>query len=179
MKKLATSELGRLKLTDFQQLAKLPVKIILDDVRSALNVGSVFRSTDAFMFDELILCGITARPPHKEILKTAIGATESVKWRHTQSITSILKELKAQGYTILAAEQTTHSVALNDALDWISKEKIAVIFGNEVSGVSDEALQLCEASIEIPQFGTKHSFNISVSMGIIGWEILKTKKLKA
>ncbi len=171
MKKLTLDELGRDTLASYKSKDKIPVVAVLDNVRSALNVGSVFRTADAFAVEKILLCGITATPPHKEIAKTAIGATESVDWIYDSDIVSALSNLKSQGYFIIGVEQTDQSVSLND-FD-VSAEKIAVIFGNEVDGISDEALEMIDLCIEIPQFGTKHSLNVSVCAGIVLWEMMK------
>jgi 23S rRNA (guanosine2251-2'-O)-methyltransferase len=171
MKKLTLDELGRDSVDSYKSKEKLPIVAVLDSVRSALNVGSVFRTADAFAIEKIILCGITATPPNREITKTAIGATESVDWVYENNIVTALKELKSQGYFIIGVEQTDQSVLLDD-FDQVS-EKIAVIFGNEVDGISDEALELIDLSLEIPQFGTKHSLNVSVCAGIVLWEMMK------
>jgi 23S rRNA (guanosine2251-2'-O)-methyltransferase len=171
MKKLTLDELGRASVTSYKSKEKLPIIVVLDNVRSALNVGSVFRTSDAFAIQKIVLCGITATPPNREITKTAIGATESVDWIYFEDTVSALTELKTQGYYIIGVEQTDQSISLDDFN--ISKEKIAVIFGNEVDGVSDEALEMLDISMEIPQFGTKHSLNVSVCAGIVLWEMMK------
>ena len=171
MKKLTLDELGRDTLASYKSKDKIPVVAVLDNVRSALNVGSVFRIADAFAVEKILLCGITATPHHKEIAKTAIGATESVDWIYDSDIVSALSNLKSQGYFIIGVEQTDQSVSLND-FD-VSAAKIAVIFGNEVDGISDEALEMIDLCIEIPQFGTKHSLNVSVCAGIVLWEMMK------
>jgi 23S rRNA (guanosine2251-2'-O)-methyltransferase len=171
MKKLTLDELGRDSVDSFKSKEKLPIVAVLDSVRSALNVGSVFRTADAFAIEKIVLCGITATPPNREITKTAIGATESVDWVYENDIVIALKELKSQGYFIIGVEQTDQSKSLND-FD-VSSEKIAVIFGNEVDGISDEALEMIDHCIEIPQFGTKHSLNVSVCAGIVLWEMMK------
>lgn len=171
MKKLTLDELGRASVTSYKSKEKLPIIVVLDNVRSALNVGSVFRTSDAFAIQKIVLCGITATPPNREITKTAIGATESVDWIYFEDTVSALTELKTQGYYIIGVEQTDQSISLDDFN--ISQEKIAVIFGNEVDGVSDEALEMLDISMEIPQFGTKHSLNVSVCAGIVLWEMMK------
>ena len=159
-----------MKLTEYQQAKKMPVTIVLDDVRSALNVGSVFRTSDAFRIEQIILCGITAKPPHKEVLKTAIGATQSVKWVHEENIEHALVKLKENLYKVLAVEQTKGATMLDEFEDSLD-QPLAVVFGNEVNGVSDKALAQCMGSLEIPQYGTKHSLNISVSTGIVLWHL--------
>ena len=149
--------------------------VLLDSIRSMNNVGAVFRTADAFIIEKVVLCGITPQPPHREIHKAALGATESVDWNYEKDVTEALQKLKSEGYKILAIEQTTGSIALNEQV--ISKdEKYVVIMGNEVDGVSDEALALCDGFIEIPQLGTKHSLNVSVCAGIIMWEFFKNLK---
>lgn len=172
MRKLRMSELNRLTTEEFQQSPKHPVVVVLDNVRSLLNVGSVFRTADAFLVEELHLCGVTATPPHREISKTALGATESIHWRYFEETITSLRELKQRGYTLLALEQTEKSVALQD-FDFAAHSKVALIFGNEVKGVASESLSLCDYSLEIPQFGTKHSLNISVSAGIAIWQAMQ------
>lgn len=166
------SELNRLTAEEFQEASKNPIAIVLDNVRSVLNVGSVFRTSDAFRIEELHLCGLTATPPHREMNKTALGATESVNWKHFESTSDSLKSLKENGYTLIAIEQTTGAVELHE-FPFSDHEKVALVFGNEVKGVSNEALELCDFAIEIPQFGTKHSLNISVSAGIALWHAVQ------
>ena len=169
MRKLKLTELGRDNVDDYQMKSKIPVVIVLDNIRSALNVGSVFRSSDAYLIEKIYLCGITAKPPHKEITKTAIGATESVNWEYSDSTIAVVQSLKDKGYKVLGVEQTDKSHMLQDYP--ISKSKrYALVFGNEVNGVSDEVLPLLDHAIELPQFGTKHSLNISVCAGIVIWE---------
>ena len=170
-RKLATNEMGRLDIDEFKQEAKHPIVIVLDSIRSMHNVGSAFRTGDAFLVEKVCLCGITATPPHREIHKTALGATETVVWEHHHSIEDALTQLKNEGYQLLLAEQTTQSVALQD-YRFDREAKYAFVFGNEAFGVSDEALPLADACLEIPQFGTKHSLNVSVSIGICLWEYL-------
>jgi tRNA G18 (ribose-2'-O)-methylase SpoU len=175
MRKLEMSELNRLSADAFKATEKLPVTIVLDNVRSALNVGSAFRTGDAFAVTELILCGFTAQPPHREILKTALGSTESVRWRHFQSTETAMQALQAEGYSIYAVEQIENSISLqNFVID--KNAKYALVFGNEVEGVSDEALKYVLGALEIPQFGTKHSLNIAVTVGIVTWELAKQFK---
>lgn len=162
--------MNRLKLRDFQQATKTPLTLILDDVRSGINVGSVFRTADAFRIREIILCGITPRPPHKEIQKSALGATESVAWSYHKTIQEYLDTLK-KGAEIYALEQTHGSIPLQEIKNQAWPEYL--IIGNEVHGVSETALNYCKGALEIPQFGTKHSLNVSVSTGMAVWEILK------
>jgi len=175
MKKKSLHELGRLSVEAFKAQDPTPIVLVLDNIRSGLNVGSAFRTADAFALQKIYLCGITAKPPHREIMKTAIGATQSIEWAYFEKTTDALRELRQQGFRILAVEQTHQSIPLHEA-DPLSGEKIALIFGNEVRGVSDEALEMAEASLEIPQFGTKHSLNISVCLGIVVWEFFKNRK---
>lgn len=176
MRKLKLQELNRLDVEGYKASAKVSVVVILDNIRSAINVGSVFRSSDAFAIERLILVGFTATPPSREITKTAIGATSSVDWTHVDDITDTLLQLKRNGYTITSIEQTDSSVSL---LDWDIKpdQKLAIVMGNEVDGVSDEALALSDVAIEIPQYGTKHSLNVSVCTGVVLWEV--SRKLRS
>ena len=174
MRKLKLEELGRVSIEEFKDQAKFPLVLILDNIRSALNVGSIFRTADALNLEKLYLIGITARPPHKEINKTAIGATSSVAWEYFEKVEDAIRGLKEAGYKIYALEQTTASVSL-PSLEVEANSKIAVILGNEVSGVSDDALLQSDLALEIPQFGTKHSFNVTISAGIAVWEILRKK----
>ncbi|CAM3548941.1 RNA methyltransferase [Elizabethkingia occulta] len=175
VEKLKLEELGRVDIETFKQSEKIPLIVLLDSIRSMNNVGAVFRTADAFIIEKVVLCGITPQPPHREIHKAALGATESVDWYYEKDVTDALQKLKSEGYKILAIEQTTGSIALNEQI--ISKdEKYVVIMGNEVDGVSDEAFALCDGFIEIPQLGTKHSLNVSVCAGIIMWEFFKNLK---
>jgi 23S rRNA (guanosine2251-2'-O)-methyltransferase len=164
-------ELGRKSPEEIKSAQKHPVIVILDDIRSMHNVGSAFRTCDAFSAEALYLCGYTPLPPHRDIHKTALGATETVAWRHFDTTTGAINEAKAAGYKILAVEQVHGSVML-DKLQW-QHEKIALVFGNEVTGVNDEALILADGSIEIPQWGSKHSLNIAVSIGVVLWELVR------
>lgn len=167
-------ELGRKSLSEFRKADKIQVIVVLDDVRSLHNVGSVFRTADAFSIEKIVLGGITACPPHREIEKTALGATESVMWEHVSDIIEVLHELKSAGYIICGVEQVAGSSKLHEYA--IENKKIVVVFGNEVKGVSQEVLNLCDQFIEIPQSGTKHSLNISVSAGIVLWELYRQLK---
>jgi len=177
MKKLSLRELNRISVAEFKKIPKTPLVIVLDNVRSALNVGSVFRTADAFALEQVILCGITAQPPHREIMKTAIGASQSVDWQYFSTTGEAVKSLKAAGFSIVAVEQADESVMLQDF--HIKKDaKYALIFGNEVTGVSDEVMDEIDACVEIPQFGTKHSLNISVSVGIVIWDFFKNELSK-
>lgn len=175
MRKLKLQELNRLSPSEYQQTQKLPVVVILDNIRSLNNVGSAFRTSDALAVQKLYLVGITGTPPHRDIHKTALGAQDIVEWEHVAKIEALIDQLKADGYTIASVEQAEGSVFLQD-LALKKEEKIALIFGNEVDGVSDEAIAKSDICVEIPQFGTKHSFNISVSMGIVLWDVLKKLK---
>jgi 23S rRNA (guanosine2251-2'-O)-methyltransferase len=169
MRKLKLEELGRAGIEEFKRQKKFPVTIVLDNIRSMHNVGSVFRTSDAFAVEQIILCGITGQPPHREIEKTALGATKSVHWKHFPDIKEAIRQLKSDNYTIIAIEQAENSIKLNEAIPDAGR-KYAFIFGNEVNGVSDEAMLLADECIEIPQFGTKHSFNIVVTAGIVLWD---------
>lgn len=170
MQKLLNRELGRLTSDQFRNSQKLPLVIILDNVRSHNNVGSVFRTADAFRVEKICLCGITARPPHRDIQKTALGATESVEWSYFPATSEAVEILKAEGFRIYAVEQAEGSTYLQNMKIETGK-KYALIFGHEVNGVDQKIVDMCEGCIEIPQFGTKHSFNIAVSAGIVLWEI--------
>ncbi len=172
MRKLANRELGRKSIDEFIKTEKSPFVIVLDNVRSGNNVGSVFRTADAFLAEKIILCGITAKPPHRDILKTAIGATGSVSWEYQAVTSEAARKLKTEGYIIIGIEQAEGSVGLQD-FPFSIDERYALVFGNEVSGVSQEVLDICDKCLEIPQFGTKHSFNIAVSAGIVLWELFR------
>ena len=172
MKKLSMDELNRVSTEEFKAQEKIPLVVVMDNVRSMYNVGSVFRTCDAFSVERLLLCGITACPPHKEITKTALGATESVEWKHYGTTTEAVAELKQLGYRVFAVEQVDTSVML-DRLEIPASEKTAIVLGNEVFGVDDEVLALCDGAIEIPQNGTKHSLNVSIAGGIVIWEFFK------
>jgi 23S rRNA (guanosine2251-2'-O)-methyltransferase len=172
MKKLKLDELNRLSVDEFRQTEKLTVSILLDNVRSLHNVGSAFRTADAFRMEKIYLSGITGTPPHREIEKTALGATESVAWEYNEKPEAIAQDLKLKGYRIIAVEQTTESRPLQN-FEFSPNEKICLVFGNEIHGVSDPVIEFCDAAIEIPQAGTKHSLNISVCVGIVLWEVFK------
>jgi tRNA G18 (ribose-2'-O)-methylase SpoU len=172
MEKLAMSALNRLSVEEFRNSDKLPLVLVLDDIRSGLNVGSVFRTADAFAVEKIMLCGITSRPPHREILKTALGSTETVLWEYMDSASEAVCRLKEAGFEVLAVEQTTDSIMLPDFT--LSKDKkYAFVLGNEVEGVSEEVLGHCSGALEIPQFGTKHSLNVSVAAGIVVWDFVR------
>ena len=171
MRKTLNSELNRLSIEEFKRARKIPLVVVLDDIRSLMNIGSVFRTSDAYLVQQIHLCGITATPPHREIQKTALGATETVVWEHRDSITALVHELKSQGIKVASIEQAEKTTFLQDihALDY---EKIALVFGNEVDGVDQEVIDASDFIIEIPQFGTKHSLNVSVTMGVVVWDFV-------
>lgn len=176
MKKLKSDELNRVGVEEFREQEKLPVIVVLDNVRSMHNIGSVFRTADGFAIEKLYLCGITAQPPHREIEKTALGATQSVAWTHFESTLEAVASLREDGYEIIAIEQASGSIMLNTFQPESSK-KYALIFGNEVNGVSEEVMAQIDKCIEIPQFGTKHSFNIVISAGIVLWDFFAKLRL--
>lgn len=176
MKKLKLEELGRISVDQFKESDKLPVSIVLDNVRSLHNVGSAFRTADAFRFEKIYLTGITGTPPHREIEKSALGATRSVDWEYAESTGSLVQELKKNGYNIVIIEQTTESQPLHRFTPEAG-QKYCLIFGNEVHGVSEEAIEFGDLALEIPQHGTKHSLNISVCLGIVTWEFFRKLKL--
>ncbi len=169
-KKLQNDELNRISADEMKLVEKVPVTIVLDNIRSLNNIGSVFRTADAFLMEQIYLCGITATPPHRDIQKTALGSTETVNWNHFNSTLEAIEQLKQQGYKIAAVEQTENSTFLNN-FKVNRNEKWALVFGNEVSGVDQDVINHCDVVIEIPQFGSKHSLNISVSVGVVLWEI--------
>lgn len=170
MKKLKLEELGRITPEAYKKAQKLPVVLLLDNVRSLHNVGSAFRTADAFRIEKIYLTGITGQPPHREIQKTALGATASVEWQYEKEGSSLIKQLKRDGYTIAIVEQTTESIPLENFTPSASS-KYCLVFGNEVDGVSEDIIELADMAVEIPQSGTKHSINISVCVGIVVWEI--------
>jgi len=172
MRKLENSELERKSIEAFKQSEKTPIILVLDDIRSLHNIGSVFRTADAFLIEKIYLCGITATPPNKEIHKTALGATETVTWEHNDNVIEVINQLKEKNITTLAIEQVESAIFLQD-FKVEKNKKYALVFGNEVYGVSQEAVAICDGCIEIPQLGTKHSLNISVSAGIVVWELFK------
>jgi tRNA G18 (ribose-2'-O)-methylase SpoU len=175
MKKLSMEELERLSIEEFKEMKKSPIVLVLDNIRSLNNVGSAFRTGDAFRVEKILLCGITGTPPHRDIQKTALGATESVEWEYLLNTTIAVEKLKSEGYTICALEQVDRSVML-DKFEVKDGAKYALIFGNEVFGVEDEVLNACDYVLEIPQLGTKHSLNISVSLGIAVWDLMVKMK---
>lgn len=164
-------ELNRLSVEDFKETDKNNFCIVLDDIRSMNNVGSAFRTADAFLVEKIYLCGITATPPHREIEKTALGSTESVAWEYRENVVELVKELQSNGYVVLAVEQVENSLKLNNFKPE-PNQKYAFVFGNEVFGVNQEVAELANNCLEIPQFGTKHSLNISVTVGIICWDFV-------
>lgn len=175
MRKLKLQELGRINNQEFKESKKTSIILVLDNIRSAMNVGSFFRTSDGFAIEKIFLCGISATPPHKEISKTAIGAEESIEWEYKKDIEECVSELKKEGNIIVGIEQTDSSVMLNEFNPDIDS-KYCLIFGNEVDGISENILQYLDLAIEIPQFGTKHSFNVSVAGGIVLWDFVNKLK---
>jgi 23S rRNA (guanosine2251-2'-O)-methyltransferase len=171
MEKLRLDALNRISTDAFKASAKTPIIVVLDNVRSMNNVGSVFRTADGFLIEKIYLCGFTPQPPHRDIQKTALGATETVAWEYAEDTATLIKTLKKEGTTIVAVEQVTNSTLLQNFTS--TTEKIVVIFGNEVDGVSDAVIALCDTAIEIPQIGTKHSLNVSVAAGIVLWKLFE------
>lgn len=176
MKKLKLDELNRVNIEEFKEQEKLPVVVVLDNVRSMHNVGSIFRTADGFAIEKLVLCGITAQPPHREIEKTALGATLAIEWVYFDDTLTAIDSLRQNGYKIIGIEQAQSSTMLN-LFNPAHDQKYALIFGNEVNGISDEAMQKIDQCIEIPQFGTKHSFNIVISAGIVLWDFFAKLRL--
>jgi 23S rRNA (guanosine2251-2'-O)-methyltransferase len=170
MRKLKNEELKRISVDGYKNSEKMPVVIVLDNIRSLNNIGSVFRTADAFRIEKIFLCGITGQPPHREIHKTALGATESVEWEYFEKTKDVIIKLKNSGYKVIAIEQMDESMNLS-LYKPVVNEKMALIFGNEINGISDDIINIIDQCIEIPQFGTKHSFNIAVSVGILLWHI--------
>ncbi|TRX66433.1 RNA methyltransferase [Carboxylicivirga sp. M1479] len=172
MRKLRTSELNRLTVEEYKNATQLPIAVVMDNVRSLNNVGSVFRTSDALKVEKIILCGITATPPNKEIHKTALGAEESVDWSYSENTEEAVRALQNEGWTVCCLEQVENSTSL---LDFAPEngQKIAIVLGNEVKGVQQKVIDISDACIEIPQYGTKHSFNVSVSAGIVLWELFR------
>ena len=177
MRKLKNSELGRLNIEEFKSVDKIPLIVILDNIRSLNNIGSVFRTSDAFLIEKIYLCGITAKPPHKEIHKTALGATESVDWEYVENSIDVIEKLKDANIKIVSIEQAENSTMLQN-FEVLRDQKYAVIFGNEVRGVQQKVVSASDICLEIPQFGTKHSLNISVSCGVVLWDLFKKMKLQ-
>lgn len=177
MRKLKNSELNRLNVSQFKQTEKIPLMVILDNIRSLNNIGSVFRTADAFLIEKIFLCGITAKPPHKDIHKTALGATESVDWAYEEDTVALINRLKSEGIRVLSVEQAEASTSLETFIPE-SQVKYAVVFGNEVKGVGQKVVDASDQCLEIPQFGTKHSLNISVSFGIVIWDLFVKMKLE-
>ncbi len=173
MKKLKITEMHRLSIEEFKHSEKLPVAVVLDNVRSLYNVGSVFRTCDAFRVSEILLCGVTACPPNVEIHKTALGAEDSVDWKFFQHTDEAIDYLRSKEYTVYSVEQCEGSQSIEQVVNNISKGKYALVFGNEVSGVQQHIIDQCNGCIEIPQFGTKHSLNVSVATGVVVWEFFK------
>ncbi len=171
-RKLLNEELGRKTAVEYKQSEKNPIVIVLDNIRSALNVGSVFRSSDAFLVEKIFLCGLTATPPNKEIYKTALGSTDSVDWEYMENTMDAIKQLKRDGFTVIGIEQVAEKVFLQDFLPQ-KGQKYAFVFGHEVKGVSQEVVNACDFCIEIPQWGHKHSLNISVSAGVVLWHTVE------
>ena len=172
MRKLLNEELGRLSVDAFRKLEKIPIVVVLDNVRSLHNIGSIFRTADAFRLEGIYLCGITATPPHREIHKTALGATESVHWEYREETTRLIQELKEQDYRIFSIEQAEGAVTL-DQIQLRGNQKYALVFGHEIRGVKQEVVDMSDQCIEIPQYGTKHSLNVSVAAGIVIWELFR------
>jgi tRNA G18 (ribose-2'-O)-methylase SpoU len=175
MRKLKNEELGRLSVEDFKEAEKNPIVLILDNIRSLNNVGSIFRTADAFRVEAILLCGITAKPPHREIQKTALGATDSVRWEYFETAQEAIDMLKKGGYKIISLEQAEKSTMLHEFYPGL-EENYAIVLGNEVKGVDQKIVNNSDFCIEIPQFGTKHSFNVTVSNGIILWDLLQKMK---
>lgn len=172
MRKLSMAELGRKTVDEFKESAKIPIIIILENIRSAYNVGSVFRTSDAFLIEAIYIIGYSARPPHKEIKKTALGAEETVNWKHFKTTAEAIEEVRDLGYNVYAAEQAEGSYKLN-AISIEPEEKIAIVFGNEVTGVEQSTIALCDGCLEIPQLGMKHSLNIATAAGVVLWELVR------
>ena len=175
MRKLKNSELGRISVEEFKEVQKTPLIVVLDNIRSLNNVGSVFRTSDAFLIEKIYLCGITATPPNKEIHKTALGATESVEWEYVKDTLELVEKLKFESVKVLSIEQAENSTMLNDFIPE-ANQKYAVVMGNEVKGVQQEVVNASDVCIEIPQLGTKHSLNISVSCGVVLWDLFNKLK---
>ncbi|MBT8245038.1 MAG: RNA methyltransferase [Winogradskyella sp.] len=177
MRKLKNSELDRLDISEFKQAEKSPIIIVLDNIRSLNNIGSVFRTSDAFLIEKIYLCGITAKPPHNDIRKTALGSTETVTWEYAKNTIEVIEKLKSENVKICAIEQVENATMLNDFKPQ-PENKHAFVFGNEVKGVSQDVVDASDVVLEIPQFGTKHSLNISVSCGVVVWDVFAKLKKK-
>jgi 23S rRNA (guanosine2251-2'-O)-methyltransferase len=177
MRKLRNTELNRLTSEEYKSISKTPLVVVLDNIRSCNNIGSVFRTSDALLIEKVYLCGITATPPNAEIHKTALDAEKSVEWEYFEKTEDAVTELQNKGFKVYAIEQVENSISLPDYFP-VKGEKVAVVFGNEVKGVQQKVVNICDGSIEIPQFGTKHSFNVSVSAGIVLWEIFRKLQIK-
>ncbi len=174
MRKLSMEELNRKSIDEYKQAEKRPIVMVLENIRSAYNVGSIFRTADAFLLDRIYICGYTAHPPHKEIKKTALGADESVDWKYFKSTKEAIDELRNEGFKIFSVEQAEKSYKLHD-FSQKDGEKLAVIFGNEVTGIEQNTIALCDGVIEIPQLGMKHSLNVATAAGVVLWELVRTK----
>lgn len=177
MKQLSMDELNRPDANQYRAAEKMPVVVVLDNIRSGLNVGAIFRTCDAFSIEAIYLCGITVRPPHAEILKTALGSTDSVKWEYGENTIDVLKKLNASGYTLLPVEQTDQSVFLDEA-KLTDDFPLAFVFGNEMRGISSDVLAICSRSLEVPQSGIKHSLNVATTAGIVLWECYRQFRLR-
>ena len=178
MRKLKNSELDRLNVEAFKQSKKTPIIVVLDNIRSLNNIGSVFRTCDAFLIEKIYLCGITATPPHKDIHKTALGSTETVEWEYVKNIMELIQKIKSENVKVISIEQAENATMLND---FTPKQQTtyALVFGNEVKGVKQEVVSASDMVLEIPQFGTKHSLNISVSVGVVIWDVFSKLKVKS
>ena len=174
MRKLSMKELGRKSVDEFKRTEKIPIIVVLENIRSAYNVGSVFRTADAFLIQAIYICGYSAKPPHKEIKKTALGAEETVLWKHFKTAAEAIEELKRRKYKVYAVEQAEGSYKLH-AASFKQNEKIALVFGNEVSGVEQSTIDICDGCLEIPQWGMKHSLNIATAAGVVLWELVRSK----
>jgi tRNA G18 (ribose-2'-O)-methylase SpoU len=171
MRKLKNSELDRLSVEEYKEVEKTPITVVLDNIRSCNNIGSVFRTSDALLIEKVVLCGITATPPNKDIHKTALDAEKSVPWEYFEETEEAISKLKEKGYHVFAVEQVENSISLPEFIPH-KDQKLALVFGNEVKGVQQSVVDICDGAIEIPQYGTKHSFNISVSAGIVLWDLV-------
>lgn len=177
MKKLSLDALNRLTVEDYREAKKFPLVVILDNIRSMNNVGAFFRTCDAFRIEKLFLCGYTPLPPHREITKSALGAENAVYWEHAERTQDLVAQLKQKGYLVLAIEQAEKSTPLHQ-FRWTGKDRLAIVFGNEVSGVDDDVMELADGCLEIPQYGTKHSLNVSVTGGIVLWQLVSGNLMK-